>query len=108
MIPAVTDSRRAERAREAETATCPVCAAAPGEACTYEHAVRGDETGLFLRWERFPRSPHQARTAVATGGAVYGYALRGLERTCRCTAEDRAAGRHPRAVCPWHPRDRPA
>jgi hypothetical protein len=106
-MPAVTDPRTAREAG-AEAVTCPVCAAGPREACTYAHALRADETGLFVRWERFQRSPHHARVAVATGGAVYGYSLRGLERTCRCSPEDRAAGRHPRPVCPWHPRDRPA
>lgn len=92
----------------AEAVTCPVCAAGPEEACTYAHAVRADETGLFIRWVRVERSPHQARIGLGTGGAAYGYALRGLERTCRCSAEDRALGRHPNPVCPWKPRDRPA
>lgn len=107
MMTTVTDPRT-EREQAAEAVTCPVCAAGPREACTYALAIRADETGLFVRWERVSRSPHQARVATGTGGAVYGYALRGLERTCRCTAEDRAAGRHPRGICPWHPRDRPA
>lgn len=100
---APTEAHRAAVLAEAQaTTTCPTCAATPGEVCTYRTAVRDDETGRFVRWQRVPRSPHQTRVAVATDSTWYGHALRQMQRDCPCGPNNMLAGRHPRATCPYH------
>lgn len=77
-----------QRAADEEAAlgvTCPMpgCRAEPQEPCTYAFAIRDDETGLFVRWDRITRTAHHERIATATGGRVYGYTLRALDAYLR-------------------------
>lgn len=73
-------SDRPEDEATARTSICPhpECRAQIGDGCTYALAIRDDETGRFLRWDRVARPAHHARIAAATDGRVYRYALRSV------------------------------
>ena len=77
-----TPQEQYELRREAQAVTCPLpsCGAAPGESCGYLGPVIDAETGQTTGMEWVFRPSHQERLAAFTGGRLFGYTLRKLER----------------------------
>lgn len=67
---------------QAQAVDCPLpgCLADAGQPCSYLGPSIDPETGRTVAMVRILRPAHLERLAVLTGGRLYGYTLRSLER----------------------------